>query len=181
MPDTDGLRDRIRRRMADEGCPVGSDNPTLQALGAPPEHIPLRAFTKYICPVGHGQLGHSSIWTGAYEHPMPSDAFCMCGETLVTEESTKDGHRYRLTFESIDPVQAATFEQHYGPAIWRNLSDREWDNLLWHEVSREADAPGDIEAQYRNLLMWERTHEQPIRNVRLERAVAVTSWEPFNA
>lgn len=174
------MRERVKRRMAEEGIPVGSDDPTLQALGAPPLHRLLKPFTKYICPIGHGQLGHSSIWTGAYDverTKRPSDGICICGAEMVEEASTQDGHRYRLLFETIDPHQAETFEQHYGTAIWRNLNDVEWGALSWHEVSREADTPSEITAQYENLLAWAESHEQPIRNVRLERSAA-SAWEP---
>lgn len=137
----------------------------------------LKPFTKYICPVGGMRLGHSSHWTGAYEHPRPGDGSCVCGAELVDEESTKDGQRYRLTFESIDPHQAAGMEAQYGKGVWPTLSDASWAALSWHEVSREADAPGDITAQYESLLAWAETREQPIRNVRLLRSAA-TAWEP---
>lgn len=32
----DELRERVRKRMAQEGIPVGSDDPIVKALGAPP-------------------------------------------------------------------------------------------------------------------------------------------------
>lgn len=44
MPDRsragdDDIRERVRRRMTEEGIPVGSDVPEAQALGAPPLHL----------------------------------------------------------------------------------------------------------------------------------------------
>lgn len=143
----------------------------------------LKPFTRYICPVGAGRYGHSSIYTGSYDVERlkrPSDGICICGAEMVTEESTKDGSRYRLSWESIDPHQAADMERRFGRGVWRTLSQDAWDQLSWHPVVKEADTPADVTAQHDNLKAWADSHEQPIRNVRLERsaAPAAPSWEP---
>ena len=143
----------------------------------------IKPFTKYICPNGNGQLGHSSLYSGSYDVERlksDRDGWCICGAEMVEEDSTKDGHRYRLTFDTIDPHQAEQLEYQYGPKIWPTLTDQQWAMLRWHPVSKTADTPGAITEQYRNLVMWERTHEQPIRNVRLERSVT-NAWESVDA
>lgn len=143
----------------------------------------LKPMTRYICPVGAGRYGHSSIYTGAYDVERlkrPSDGTCICGVDLVEESATKDGHRYRLVWESIDPHQAAGLEQRHGKGVWKQLDERTWDALSWHETSREADTPGEITAQHDTLLAWAESHEQPIRNVQLLQAMSPTlpAWEP---
>lgn len=141
----------------------------------------LKPFTKYVCPIGEGQYGHSSTWTGAYLGPhRDTDGFCICGAEFVEEASTRDGHRYRLVFETIDPHQAAGLEERHGRGVWQQLDERTWAALSWHETSREADTPGAITAQYENLKAWAESHEQPIRNVQLLKAShpVLPAWEP---
>lgn len=139
----------------------------------------LKPFTKYVCPDDTGQLGHSSIWTGAYNverTKRPTDGVCICGAEMVDEASTADGHRYRLVFESIDPHEAAEYEALRGKAVWPALTAEQWERLSWHEVSKEDDVPGAITSQYERLRLWAETHEQPIRSVQLFKSEA-RSWQ----
>lgn len=55
-----------------------------------------------------------------------------------------------------------------------------WDmpnvfNPEWHTVTSETDDPWD---QYNQLKEWERTGEEPIRNVKLEKSTVV--WKPLD-
>lgn len=136
---------------------------------------PLKPYTKYDCPRGVG-LGHSGLYTGAYLRPRPKDGVCICGERMVAEDDTKDGHVYRLEWESADPDLVDEMERREGRDVWPRLTEHEWESLPWHPVSREADTPLHITEQCRNLSTWAESHEQPIRNVRLLRSGAPT-WE----
>lgn len=81
----------------------------------------MKAFTKYVCPAAEdGALGHRSYWTGAYLHPRPNDGKCVCGRTLVEE----DTERWELSWEinyygrwcpiSVIQSRQATFQQRDG-------------------------------------------------------------------
>ena len=65
------------------------------------DHIEVRVldpFTRYICPVGNGQMNHSSTWSGAQDCPelrSPRDKFCVCGAEFVKE----DEETWRLSWE----------------------------------------------------------------------------------
>jgi hypothetical protein len=81
-----------------------------------------------------------------------------------------DEHEYRLTWESIDSMQAAAMEERYGKYVWNQLLPEQWDALSWREPTVRVGSEGsDIHDQHRTLREWARTHDQPIRNVRLER------------
>ncbi len=133
----------------------------------------LKPHTLYICPTGNGNLGHSSIWTGAYNKPGDRDGTCICGEEMV--EEVKDGSRYRLEWESVDPWFASEQEALFGKYVWASTPSEAWTTFPWHPVSRESESRSSIEAQYRRLKAWAESHQQPIRNVRLLRSA--TSWE----
>ncbi len=133
----------------------------------------LKPYTLYICPRGEGTLGHSSRWTGAYNAPSEQDGTCICGEEWV--EEVKDGSRYRLEWESVDPWFAAEQEAVFGGHVWSSTPREAWAVLPWHPVSRESESRASIEAQYRQLKAWAESREQPIRNVRLLRSA--TLWE----
>jgi hypothetical protein len=139
----------------------------------------LKPFTSYVCPVGAGQLGHSSLWTGAYReaNQRASDGTCMCGAEMIEEAATRDGSVYRLEFETCDPLHASRVEAERGRGVWPFLSAEEWEALPWYPASRESDAPAGLMAQYRTLQGWAATREQPIRNVRLMKAAAPTWTE----
>jgi hypothetical protein len=89
---------------------------------------------------------------------------------------------YRLTWESINTWQAAGMEQSYGKDVWPSLPDEKWASLAWQEPTvKVADNPWD---QYHTLKRWAATHEQPIRNVRLEKRqepVPDAGWERVDA
>lgn len=62
----------------------------------------LKPYTRYVCPESSGgMLGHSGIWTGAYqpEGRRRSDNKCACGATLVEE----DTEQWRLSWEKVSP------------------------------------------------------------------------------
>lgn len=134
---------------------------------------PLKPFTQYICPAGAGRLGHSSLYTGDGHLLREGEGVCICGLAMVEEASTKDGSRYRLTFESIDPFQAYEMVRRHGKAIWPQLNQEDWDALQWlPPISKESEMPAELQAQYETLSAWAASHEQPIRNVRIERQTA---------
>ena len=56
----------------------------------------LKPYASYVCPSG-GDLGHSSVWTGAYlpENRTTRDHICSCGQEFVEE----DRESWLLTFE----------------------------------------------------------------------------------
>lgn len=144
----------------------------------------MKPYTNYVCPVGAGRVGHSSLWTGEHRPELRRDnqGVCICGVELVEEASMRDGYRYRLEWESIDTHQADAMEQAHGTGVWQRLDSAQWDSLSWHRSHRETDSPLDIEAQYERLTSWAETHEQPVRNVRLLRSVAVAAeWEAIQA
>lgn len=128
----------------------------------------LKPFTHYECASGNVGLGHSSHWTGAYLHPSDKDENCICGQPLA--EVVPDGYRYKVTFESISPFVAAEMEARHGRDVWSRLSSAEWDALKWHPVTSEQGTPNTLRDQYKRLLAWSQSHEQPIRNVRFFRA-----------
>lgn len=133
-----------------------------------------KPYTEYECASGNTGLGHSSLWTGAY--PSNSRELCCCGEPLV--EVTDDGYRYKVVFESISPIQAAAMQEQYGRGIWAKLTDAEWDALQWlPPITSDGKSPNTLRQQYKSLLQWAESHEQPIRNVHFYRTVASEQWE----
>ena len=130
-----------------------------------PADVPrLKTYTKYECPTGAGQLGHSSVWTGALGCGQgPRDHLCSCGEPYV--EVVEDGNTYRVTFETIDPFMV----DH-----WK--ATRDDDLYEWHTATRDSTDKGSIQRQHDQLELWAMTRVEPIRNVQM--FVAATSWEP---
>lgn len=114
----------------------------------------LKPHTNYRCPVGGDQIGHSSLWTGAYLYPRGGDGRCICGEEMV--EVVEDGHTYRVEWEQVGP---------FGDD--------------WHPSSRETTDRVSAEDQYRTLIAWAETGEESVRNVRILRSSV--SWEPWEA
>jgi hypothetical protein len=132
-----------------------------------------KAFTNYECASGNVGLGHSSLYTGA--RPSERDDNCLCGQPLV--EVVADGYRYKVVFESVSPHQAAELKAQYGRGIWPRLSDEEWESLKWlPPVTSEQGSANVLRDQYKRLLDWSRTREQPIRNVKFFRAQG-SEWE----
>lgn len=134
-----------------------------------------KAYTKYECATGNVGLGHSSLWTGA--RPSDKDESCMCGQPLI--EVTPDGYSYKVEFETIDSFQAAEMEGRFGREIWSQLSDGEWNALRWCPVTSNEGTPNVLRDQYKRLLQWATSREQPIRNVRFFKAKAqpALEWE----
>jgi hypothetical protein len=120
----------------------------------------LKPFTTYYC---ERECGYS-IYTGD-GHMGARDSKCYCGGTLVAEK--KCNTRYRLEFESINPLDAADIVARRGKDVWPALTDEEWNALSWHPVNREDNSERSVRQQYERLLQWAATHEQPIRNVRM--------------
>lgn len=86
---------------------------------------------------------------------------------------------YRLSWEMPDTRQVEIIERRYGKAVWRTLSMGSWEQLSWRPTSREDDQFADIADQHAQLKLWADTHQQPIRNVLLERRPKnVAQWEP---
>lgn len=138
-----------------------------------------KPFTSYVCPVGAGRMGHSSLYTGDGHLSKQGDGVCLCGREMIEEASTKDGHRYRLTFDSIDPFQADEMVQRHGKEIWPRLSQEEWAALRWFPpTSKESETLSGLQAQYETLSGWAASHEQPIRNVQLHKQAVEAAWIP---
>lgn len=133
----------------------------------------LEPFTSYVCPKGRGR-GHSSVWSGTQDVPelrSPSDALCSCGATYVKAENPPKfaGSQFRVSWE-MPPATVTAFEYEdlHGPGVWLRLSAEQWEALPWRPSENVTD---DYEAaldQYRRLASWADSHEQPIRNVKLE-------------
>ena len=135
--------------------------------------MPLKPFTNYEC--ASGLIGgHTGLYTGAHQQPSKRDETCICGQPMV--EVVPDGYRYKVEFETISPHQAAEMEAMYGRDIWPKLNDVEWNALQWHPVTNEQGSPNSMRDQYKRLLMWAETREQPIRNVKFLRS-QTSEWE----
>lgn len=67
--------------------------------GAHIEITTLKSYTSYVCPSGEG-LGHSAMYTGAYEPSLRtlSDHLCTCGREFVEE----DRERWVISWEMQD-------------------------------------------------------------------------------
>ena len=65
-------------------------------------------------------------------------------------------------------VVAYDYEEIYGPNVWRTLSQEQWDALPWSQVVNITDDHDGAHDQYTVLAQWADTHEQPIRNVKIE-------------
>lgn len=113
------------------------------------EMLPMKPYTKYICPNGSG-YGHSSHWTGARNMAVSSrsDGYCLgCGAVMV--EEVDDGTCWRVTFET---------DTGYG----------------WHPVERETSSERDARTQVAGLHELQAAGE-PVRNIALARAVV--GWQ----
>jgi hypothetical protein len=113
------------------------------------ELLPLKKYTNYRCNTTPG-CGTSGMWTGALAAQHPSDGYCLgCRQPMT--EVVDDGRRWRVSFETVDP-----------------LGDGEF-----HPVTRETSDEHDARAQVAGLLELQAAGE-PIRAVVLE--VAEVSW-----
>lgn len=98
-----------------------------------------------------------------------------------------DQYEYRLTWEM--PKSAAwvaMVEGTHGREVWKDeWAKNRWDgplfmDVVWEMVERITDTPFD---QFRALLEWAASHEQPIRHVvlqRRERPVPTEGWEQWD-
>lgn len=76
---------------------------------------------------------------------------------------------YRVSWESPPPpVVVYDWEQVHGRDVWPTLSDEQWEALPWKPSERVAEDYEDVHAQYVQLQTWEQTHQQPIRNVKIQ-------------
>lgn len=73
---------------------------------------------------------------------------------------------YRLSWESLPSHFCADVEAKSGRGIWGALTPSEWDALPWREPTVKVTT--DPWQQYNTLKEWSESHDQPIRNVRLE-------------
>lgn len=78
---------------------------------------------------------------------------------------------YRLSFDTIDANMIDYCAFQYGEECWPLI---DFKNLRWHTVRKETTSPF---TQYDQLKRWAQSHEQPIRNVILERLVTQPVWE----
>lgn len=138
----------------------------------------LEPYTAYVCPRGRGQ-GHSSVWSGAQDVPelrSPRDNLCACGATYVKEESIPNppefppGTEFLVRWEMPPAtVTAYEYEDRYGRDVWLRLSAEQWNALPWKPSSGHVTTDYDSALDhYRRLSRWADSHEQPIRNVKLE-------------
>ena len=137
-----------------------------------------KPYTTYECASGSTGLGHSSVYTGA--SPSNRTDLCACGEPLV--EVVPDGFRYKVVFESISPFQAAEMVSRYGKGVWRTLTDAQWEALEWtRPITSDSSTPNVLRDQYRTLVAWAESHEQPIRNVHFFKAQEQeASWKELS-
>lgn len=84
-----------------------------------------------------------------------------------------DNYEYRLSWEMPkNHWWVAAQEDRFGRAVWvaeweaNQWDSPEWQSVEWSPVTRIDTNPWD---QYNGLSKWADTHEQPIRNVKLER------------
>lgn len=72
-------------------------------------------------------------------------------------------------------------EYTHGKGVWPRLTEAEWDALPdWHRTT-VVFVGNERMRQYHTLKRWAETHEQPIRNVTLEKREIVSpdeGWEP---
>ena len=83
--------------------------------------------------------------------------------------------RFRISFDAITPFGDAVVlfpGGRYRPLPPPLKPREEW----WHRTSRETDDAESARSQARKLLEWERSGEQPIRNVQIEFMWA--EWTP---
>lgn len=78
--------------------------------------------------------------------------------------------QYRVSWEMPSAIMVAAYdwEAIYGPDVWPKLTDEQWDALPWapsENVTGDHDAAHD---QFTQLTTWADSHQQPIRNVKIE-------------
>lgn len=99
----------------------------------------------------------------------------------MTPRTTSDSYEYRLSWESIDSFHAAAMDARHGRGWAKQLSPEQWAALPWSEPTVKIDT--NLWDQYNTLRSWAETHEEAIRNVKLERRVPPLpdeGWEPVS-
>lgn len=75
----------------------------------------------------------------------------------------------RMSWRSVSPFYADSMEVICGRDIWQRLTQSEWDALPWQDKPTSVIFTGDDRMdQYQTLRRWAETHEQPVRDVRLD-------------
>lgn len=83
---------------------------------------------------------------------------------------------YRVSWEMPDAVFVAEMEARRGERVWEALSPEAWDLLPW-KLTQRVSRQDDTIDQAEQLLKWAKSHEQPIRNVVIEkRLLPVHEW-----
>jgi hypothetical protein len=116
--------------------------------------MPLKPYTRYICPNDTGHGGHSSHWTGIRNPAVSTtrDGYCMgCGAVMV--EEVKDGTRWRVEFEA---------DTGFG----------------WHNIVNETESERDARSQVIGLRQQEAEGE-PVRFIGLSKSGS--AWEAVDA
>lgn len=76
---------------------------------------------------------------------------------------------YRVSWEMPPPISSvADYEGRFGKGVWPTLSIKEWEALPWRPCENITDDHDGAHDQFTQLRAWADTHEQPIRNVRIE-------------
>lgn len=141
--------------------------------------LPLKPYTKYICPNDAGGLGHSALYAGALNPAVRSrlDGWCICGAQMV-EEAVLHTSLHRLSWESVGLGELWRYSN-ADPALYKNTMQTVPNSQIpdehWRPVSKEDVNPW---AQYRTLKAWADADTGFVRNVRLERQVSEPRWEP---
>lgn len=127
------------------------------------------------------EVPYKETYGGEIEVQVPDHDHAQ-GEHDLDYEKTEEIEleiEYRLTWEMPDSRQVEIIEHRYGKNIWGKLAPDGWDKLAWRQTNRVDDRFTDIADQAAQLQLWANTHEQPIRNVILERRPKnVSGWEP---
>lgn len=86
--------------------------------------------------------------------------------------------QYRVSWEMPPAIMfVADYEDRHGKDVWPTLTEEEWNELPWAPCARVVD--DRIEAvlpQFKQLSSWAESHEQPVRNVKLEKRTPA-EWE----
>ncbi len=84
---------------------------------------------------------------------------------------------WRLSWEMADPHWCANTVAEHGKGVYKTIPDDAWDNLPWcPPIVKVVQTWPEIKNQYETLRRWAETHEQPVRNVKLESRTA-GDWE----